>query len=67
MLSSRLTEADPLASYRAEQCVLHISPFETTVLDSISGPTQKNSFCYFIAIVLDIDVYYSTLSDLPDP
>lgn len=41
--------------------------YSLIILYSISGLTQKNSFGYLNVIVFDIDVCYSTLSDLPGP
>lgn len=68
MLWSRLREADPIASYCAQQCISAHQPHSIHLpLHSISGLTQKNSFGYLNVFVFDIVVCYSTLLDLPGP
>lgn len=68
LLWSRLREADPIASYCAQQCILAHQPCSIIYYHftfNLRSYTEKLG--YLNVIVLDIDVCYSTRSDLPGP
>ena len=62
-------KADSIASYHTQQCIFAHWPCSILRMcsDLMSGLTQKNSFGHLNIIVLDVDVCYSTQSDLPGP
>lgn len=63
----RIIMADSIARYHTQQCVFAHWPCLGRSSDLLSGLTQKNSFGNLNIIVLDVDVCYSTQSDLPGP